>query len=153
MEIQIQPALLNDLKQILQLQKDCYQSEAKIYDNFDIPPLTQSLKSLEEDFNRQTILKAELGGKLVASVRAFRENGTCFIGRLIVKEDFQNRGIGRKMMKAIEAVFSDCYRYELFTGFKSVKNLNLYHKLGYREFKRHKENEKLTIVFFEKIKR
>lgn len=151
MNIQIQPAIKSDLKEILQLQKDCYFTEAKIYNDFSIPPLKQELSSLEEDFENQVVLKGEAGGKIIASVRAYAKNKTCFIGRLIVQRDYQNKGIGKKMMKAIEAAFPNCKRYELFTGFNSEKNLYLYTKLGYREFKREKANENLTIVYLEKM--
>ncbi len=150
MNIRILQANKNDLEQILELQKECYQAEAKIYNDFSIPPLTQDLKSLKKDFENQTILKAEINGELVASVRAFRKNETCYIGRLIVSPNFQNKGIGKDMMDAIETAFTECKRFELFTGFKSIKNLHLYKKLGYMEFKHLKENKNLTIVFLEK---
>jgi len=40
-------------------------------------------------------------------------------------------GLGHKMMDSIETIYKDCKRFELFTGFKSKKNLHLYYKLGY----------------------
>lgn len=150
MNIRIQPAAKNDLKAILQLQKECYQTEAEIYNDFTISPLTQDLESLENDFDSQTILKAESDRKIVASVRGFRQNETCCIGRLIVHPDVQNLGIGQKMIKAIETAFPQCKRFELFTGFRSEKNLYLYQKLGYREFRREKANTNLTLIFMEK---
>ncbi|MBN1985936.1 MAG: GNAT family N-acetyltransferase, partial [Prolixibacteraceae bacterium] len=84
------------------------------------------------------------------SVRGFRQNETCCIGRLIVHPGVQNLGIGQKMIKAIEAAFPQCKRFELFTGFRSEKNLYLYQKLGYREFRREKASTNLTLIFMEK---
>jgi hypothetical protein len=55
-------------------------------------------------------------------------------------------------MRGIEETFKEARRFELFTGHKSEKNLHLYEKLGYRVFKKVKANERLTIVFLEKIK-
>jgi len=37
-----------------------------------------------------------------------------------------------------------------FAGHKSVRNLHLYEKLGYRVFKRQPVHERLTLVFLEK---
>jgi hypothetical protein len=43
-------------------------------------------------------------------------------------------------------------RYELFTGHRSARNLYLYRKLGYREFKRIPVNESIILVFLEKYR-
>jgi hypothetical protein len=40
-------------------------------------------------------------------------------------------------------------RYELFTGHRSERNLYLYAKLGYRQFKREPVHEALTVVYLE----
>jgi len=92
-----------------------------------------------------------LRNKIVGSVRGYKENGTCFIGRLIVDSKFQNKGFGKLLMNNIEKEFSGCTRLELFTGDKSNKNLYLYNKLGYKEFKRQRINEKLVLIYLEKI--
>lgn len=151
MKLQIEPATPYDLQDILRLQKECYRSEAEIYDDFEIAPLTQDLVSLETDFKSWTILKGTVNGQLAASVRGNQSGTTCFIGRLIVGEEWQNQGFGKKMLQAIERHFPGCERFELFTGHKSDKNLYLYHKQGYREFRREKINENLICVFLEKI--
>jgi GNAT superfamily N-acetyltransferase len=140
----------NDLESILQLQKECYLSEAEIHNYYDIPPLNQDLNSIENDFCNMTFIKGLFDYQIIASVCGYRKDETCYIGRLIVKEKFQNKGIGRLLMNTIENKFKDCKRFELFTGFKSQKNLYLYNKLGYKEFKRHEINEKLTLVYLEK---
>ena len=79
------------------------------------------------------MLALDLGQK---TVRAYLEKETAYIGRLMVKPDSQNRGIGTRLMQAIEQYFRIADRYELFTGHKSARNLYLYQRLGYREFKR-----------------
>ena len=76
--------------------------------------------------------------------------GTCFIGKLIVHPEFQNQGIGTKLLKEIEYHFNSAKRFELFTGIKSEKNLYLYRKHGFEIFKREQVNEALTLVFMEK---
>ncbi len=151
-QIEISLANQDDLETILQLQKDCYISEAEIHDYYDIPPLNEDLKSIENNFAKMTILKGQFDGEIIASVRGYSKNGTCYIGRLIVSKDFQNRGIGRMLMDSIEAKYMDCDRFELFTGFKSQKSLYLYNKLGYREYKQQEINDKLTLIYLEKRK-
>ena len=53
-------------------------------------------------------------------------------------------------MHSIERRHESADRYELFTGHKSTRNLHLYQKLGYHEFKRVTVYDWLTMVFLEK---
>jgi len=112
--------------------------------------LTQTLKSIEKDFDKEAFLKIEVENKIIASVRGYMDFDTCKIGRLIVENKFQNQGLGTKLMKAIESKFDFAKRFELFTGHKSEKKLFLYNKLGYSEFKREQINRKIEFVFLEK---
>lgn len=151
MMLEILPATLQDLSTILDLQKACYQTEAELHNEFNIPPLMQSQESIEADFGiGVSFLKGLVDGQLVASVRGSIIDNTAHIGRLIVKREFENNKFGQAMMRAIEMKLNTCSRYELFTGFKSERNIYLYEKLGYTEFKRQVINEKLTLVYLEK---
>jgi GNAT superfamily N-acetyltransferase len=133
--IPIEEAHVDEAAGILELQKVAYQSEAKIYDDFEIPPLTQTLAEMEGDFARQTILKASLSGRIVGSVRAYERDDTCHIGRVIVHPECQNRGLGARLLRAIEERFPAVGRYELFTGQRSERNLYFYKKYGYSAFR------------------
>lgn len=146
----IEKAEMNDMEEILALQKLAYQSEAELYDDYSIPPLKQSLESIKEDFSKMIILKAVEEGKIVGSVRAFEENEVCRIGRLIVHPAQQNRGFGKLLIHHIEDCFSACKKYSLFTGNKSLKNLSFYGRLGYRSVKEEQVNENLTLVYLDK---
>jgi len=143
----IEKATIADVEEILLLQKMAYRSEAEIYHDFNIPPLLQTLEEIKKDYGNQYFLKAIVEGKIIGSVRAFEKEGTCFVGRLIVHPDFQNRGIGTKLMNEIERIFNTSERFELFTGDRSVRNLYLYQKLGYKIFKTAKITDQTTIVF------
>lgn len=152
MQLTINQVKSTDLSAIIQLQKACYQSEAAIYNDYAIPPLRQNIGTLESEFAKQIFLKAVVANEIVGSVRAFSEGETCFVGKLIVKVEFQNRGIGKLLLEAIETYFPDCTRFELFTGHKSSKNLYLYRKLGYKEFRKVVVNNNMTMIYLEKLK-
>jgi ribosomal protein S18 acetylase RimI-like enzyme len=95
------------------------------------------------------VLKATLKGEIIGSVRAHAEAGTCHVARLVVHPDYHGRGIGTRLMHALEDGFGDAERFEIFTGDRSDPALHLYRKLGYNEFKR-KEMDTHDIVFLEK---
>lgn len=142
-------ATKDDLDEILKLQKLAYQSEAAIYNDYGILPLTQTLEELQEEAKSSIVLKIIQDRKIVGSVRAFEKDGTCYIGRLIVHPEYQNRGIGKKLMHAIEGCFRGA-RYELFTGHLSDKNLALYEKLGYKRFRAQDITDNLKFIYLEK---
>ncbi len=148
--IAIIAAEINDCREILELQQLCYRQEAEIYDDYSIPPLIQTLEELMREFESSTVLKAVHEKRIIGSVRARSNSDSCFIGRLIVHPDFQNKGIGTRLMNEIERRMRTPGRYELFTGEKSAKNLHLYKKLGYEIFKKGSLNDGLIMVFLEK---
>lgn len=133
-EIQISFADLNDASAILSMQKRAYVQEAELNDNnFNIPPMLQDIESMKNDFSSNTILKAKIKNQIVGSVRAKLIDTTCLIGRLIVEPIYQRKGIGKKLLHAIENNFSTASSYELFTGLKSLRNREFYKKAGYIE--------------------
>ena len=150
MQVNIQLVDEQDLEEILRLQKDCYQSEAEIYNDYAIPPLLQDMQTLKKEFENSLFLKAVLATEIVGFIRAYVDGTTCFVGKLIVKKDFRNNGIGGQLLRAVETYFPDCKRWVLFTGHKSEKNLYLYCKHGYKEFKREVANTNMTMIYLEK---
>ncbi len=146
----VERAGIADAQEILDLQKLAYLQEAAIYDDYSIAPLQQTLAGMEEDLERQVVLKAVVDGRIVGSVRGLVRDDTCYVGRLIVHPDHQNQGIGRRLMAEIEARCPEVRRYELFTGHRSEKNLHLYDSLGYRPLRTERINDRLTLVFLEK---
>lgn len=140
-----------DAAAILELQKLAYQSEAQLYNDLNIPPLTQTLDELRSDFTSKIFLKAQVEGKIVGSVRGYQAGITCYIERLIAHPDYQRQGIGTALMEQIESCF-EAQRFELFTGHKSDRNIHFYERLGYKLFKSEKINKTLSFVFMEKHK-
>lgn len=146
----IELATVKDAEQILELQKLAYKGEADIYNDYSIAPLNQSLEGLRDDLKGQAVFKVSIGEKTIGSVRAYVNQDTCYVGRLIVHPNFQNRGIGTQLMNEVENHFKSVKRFELFTGHKSGKNLYLYQKLGYKIFKSETVTGDLMFLYMEK---
>jgi ribosomal protein S18 acetylase RimI-like enzyme len=148
----IEQATIDDAAEILTIQKLAFEGQAKIYNDYSLPPLTQSLEELGVEFETQYFLKASIDGKIIGSVRAHMESGTCFIERLVVHPDYQKQGVGTSLMNAIESHFGSAVRFELFTGHKSERNIYLYQKLGYRIFRKEEINPGLTLLHMEAVR-
>jgi ribosomal protein S18 acetylase RimI-like enzyme len=131
-ELRVLPALLEDAPAILKLQRRAYQSEAQLYNDWSIAPLTQTLAELTAEFRSSVVLKAVSRHQLLGSVRGKNDSGVVHIGRLIVEPAAQRRGIGSKLLLAIELAFPGARSFELFTGSRSTGNIELYKRHGYR---------------------
>jgi len=148
----IEQADIDDAEAILELQKLAFREQALIYGDFALPALTESPEQIKADFSQKLFLKVQLGGKIAGAVRAFLDGQTCFVERLVVAPEFQNQGIGTGLMFELERIFSEASRFELFTGHKSEKNLHLYGRLGYSEFRRERYSDVTMLVFMEKVR-
>lgn len=139
-----------DLEKILELQYLAYQSEAKLFGNMDIPPLKQTIEEVYDEFNKGIVLKAtDDKGIIIGSVRAYQEKGTVYISKLMVHPDNQKQGIGTKLLLEIEKEYPN-QRYELYTSTKSIRNIRLYERLGYKKFKEEAISQELIFVYLEK---
>ncbi|MDA3894424.1 MAG: GNAT family N-acetyltransferase [Salinivirgaceae bacterium] len=148
--MEVLKAQYNDLKDILELQKLCYHESGLRYNDFNIPPLMQTISEIKNDFDTNTFLKISDNSKIIASIRAYEKKGTCYIGRVIVHPEYQNQGLGKAIMQNIEWHHNKAKRFELFTGFRDKKNLYFYKKIGYEQFKTELISTSISIVYLEK---
>lgn len=139
-----------DAEAILALQKLAYQSEARLYNDWTLAPLTQTMDSLLGDFASSVVLKATSGDRIVGSVRARQNGDTCAIARLFVHPDLQRQGVGSELLRSIEARFREAARFELFTGSRSEGNIRLYQRHGYAITRTQKVSPTLSLVVLEK---
>lgn len=145
-------ATVADAEAILRLQHEAYQSEARLYNDWLIPPLVQTLDELIDEFATTTVLKGHVDGRLVGSVRASESGGVVQIARLIVAPDLQGRGIGSALLRAIEASFPAATCFELFTGSLSVDNIRLYRRHGYHVVREEVLGPTVILVFMRKTR-
>ncbi|MFD6289905.1 GNAT family N-acetyltransferase [Streptomyces sp. NPDC060205] len=150
MSVTISAAAEQDAEQILKLQFLCYQSEAELYGDYSIEPLTQPLDSLKAELTDGTVLVARLGDEVVASVRgSVGADGTARIDKLIVHPRMQRHGLGGRLLDAIEsrlAADAGAKSFQLFTGHRSDRNLRLYRKHGYEPVATERVDERLSLV-------
>jgi len=150
--IYILRAKYEDLDRILKIQKLAFRSEAELYNDFSITPLTQSLESIQQDFKTHIFLKAIYSNEIIGSVKCAVTDNFCWIGRLIVDPDYQGNGIGRRLLEKVMEEFKDVDSFHLFTGCKSLKNLHLYESLGFVKKKEYKDEKNPEISMVELVR-
>ena len=150
-KVRIEKAQIEDLQEILTLQYLSYQSEAALFGSQDIPPLKQTLDEVIDEYHSGIVLKlVDENNIIIGSIRAKENNGTVFISKLMVHPNCRGNGYGTRLLKEIEQYFPE-RRYELFTSTRSVNNIRLYERMGYKMFDKKSINDELTFVYMEKI--
>ncbi|MEU6234498.1 GNAT family N-acetyltransferase [Kitasatospora sp. NPDC047058] len=155
MSVIISAADAGDAEQILKLQYLGYQSEAELYGDWTLEPLTQTLESLRGELSEQQFLVARLGDEVVGTVRGrIDPDGIARIGRLVVHPRMQRHGLGGRLLEALERRLAEDGRpltaYRLFTGHRSLGNLRLYTRQGYRQTAVEQVDGRLSLVHLEK---
>ena len=122
-----------DLAELVVLQRCCWVSEAIVNSTLDIPALHETQDEVLAWATAWTTLVVRAEGRLVAAVRGRREGMSWEIGRLMVAPDLAGRGIGSRLLAVIESLAPDnVTEFALFTGAKSLRNIALYERSGYR---------------------
>ena len=123
----------DDAGEVLTIQRAAFASEALIYGDPDMPPLTQTLEELEAELVENLGCVAIDDSRLVGAVRARQNGELLLIGRLAIAPDQQGRGLGSKLLAAVEARgrAAGATEAELFTGGLSEANQRLYEREGY----------------------
>ena len=111
-----------------------------------------------EDLHTHGKLKTELVAVLWQRIKqnqlgelySDRARVSCPDADLSVEPDLMNRGIGTRLMRAIEAEFPRAGRFELATGHRSERNLRLYERLGYRRTREEVVSGEVTLVWMGK---
>ena len=146
----IQPARQQDLPEILALQKTAFAAEAQLVNDWNIPPLTQTLDELADDWRKGIMLKAvNEDGIIVGTVRGHVAPDGFYIGRLAVLPQWQGRGCGSALLEAMIGR-AESNRLVLFTSTKSERNLRLYERFGFRPFKKSTTATGVPLVWLEK---
>lgn len=130
---------ITDAGELLTLQRAAYVTEAQLHDDVSLPALTQSLLDLLTELSNSAVHAwgIRVGGRLVASMRIRVDRDVAEVMRLVVAPDMQGRGMGTRLLAAVDSVIPEnVTRVELFTGERSVANIRLYERMGYREIRR-----------------
>ena len=129
----VRAATAADAPELLVLQRCCWVDEAIANETLDIAALHETLGDLQAWLTEWSTWCVRIDGRLVGAVRARQEGSTWEIGRLMVAPDLGGRGLGRWLLQFAEGQApAGVDTIALFTGAKSVRNIALYERAGYR---------------------
>ena len=149
----IVPAMLEDAPALLAMQKIAFEPEARACQAWDIPPLQETVEGLREHIRAATVLKAVEGERLLGAIRGIVTGATCLIRVLAVAPEAQGRGLGARLLRAIEDAHPQVERFELTTNMIMVGNVRFYLRHGYEVVEQVQHAPTIRLAFMRKIAR
>jgi tRNA (guanine37-N1)-methyltransferase len=135
LDLDVRLATRADAGELFTLTRACWLQELWANPGVVIPALEESFEDSIRDLAEWTTYVARAGGRIVGSTRGhLAGDGSVWdVGRVMVAPDLQGRGLGRYLLALIEdAAPEQATSYELWTGARSVDNIRMYKKAGYR---------------------
>ncbi|MGB2571574.1 GNAT family N-acetyltransferase [Micromonospora citrea] len=123
----------DDAPEVTVLQRCCWVDEGVANDTLAVPALHESLAEVRDWLATWRTTGIWRDGRLLGMVRVRRVDTDWHVGRLAIVPDLRGQGLGRWLLRAAEAAAPpDCRRVVLYTGAKSLRNIELYRSEGYR---------------------
>jgi ech hydrogenase subunit C len=132
------------------LRKAAGQAEASLHGDDSFPMAQQSLEELEKEMERKTFFKAEVNGKIIASVCGCLNGETVALDGLAVHPYFQKTVVGQRLLAEIEGAFREAKEFQIFIGEKSERLLKVLAESGYQKFRTEVFTPKITWVHLRK---
>lgn len=150
LQMKIEFATIQDVPEILELQYKAFRPVAESLNWPDAPNLTETVEHARDEFPKYTTLKMLSGdGKIIGSVRGRVEDGSLYIGRLMVLPEFQKNGYGRILLREIQSLLPHS-RAWLDTSGDVPETVSFYEREGFRTFENKRFENGVSWIFMEK---
>ena len=157
-EITLRHATVDDLGEIITVQRAAFLIEAQLYGHPNLPPLSETIDEARAvlDDGATAVVVAELvrptGPRLVGVIRAAVIDGVAHIGRLAVAPDLMGSGIGSRLLQYVhDNPPAGTERFTLYTALKSVGNQRWYTGHGYRPVSTVTDELGIEVVAMERV--
>lgn len=135
-------------KEVLNIQIPSYKIEAEIIDFYDIPPLKDTVHSLQQC--GENFFGYYLNDELCGVISIKTGEGIIDIHRLMVRPDHFRIGIAKKLLKFVEGNKDKSATIIVSTGTKNTPAIDFYLKMGFSKMEEKSVSEGLSLTSFKK---
>ncbi|WNF38228.1 GNAT family N-acetyltransferase [Bacillaceae bacterium IKA-2] len=132
-------------EQVLNIQIPAYRVEAEIIDFFEIPPLKDTVASLQQC--GETFFGFYLNEEMCGAISIKVEKNVIDIHRLIVNPNYFRKGIAKRLLDSIESM-EGIETIKVTTGSKNTPAVNFYEGSGFNRGGEIILNERLSLTSF-----
>jgi GNAT superfamily N-acetyltransferase len=130
-DVSIARAAPEDAIVIHEIQMRAFAEEGRVSGTVEIPPLMETIESIELLIRNHTVLTARHEDRVVGSARGIASGSICTIRGVLVEPSCQGRGIGASLLRAVEQRHPQVERFELTTNTLVPGNVQFYERRGY----------------------
>jgi GNAT superfamily N-acetyltransferase len=142
-----------EAEDILNVQKEAFKADLDEYNDYETSPATEPLKKLLYKINKNIHYTILTGDRIIGGAEVRPDSPEeCYINRIFILPEYQNQGLGTRVMNFIENQYPDVTKWTLCTPYKSYRNQCFYEKFGYRKVGEHKVSDNLYLIDYMKIK-
>ncbi|QSO54272.1 GNAT family N-acetyltransferase [Alicyclobacillus curvatus] len=142
---------IREISALLSVQRLAYGVEADLIGFYDIPPLkdtVQSLQSCDEIFYGHF-----REGELCGSISYTKQGHDIDICRLVVHPKTFRQGVGKALLEHLLTTESDASRFTVSTGQKNTPAIKLYEQKGFNEIRTSQISRDVSIIHLERKNR
>jgi Acetyltransferases len=131
----VRRATCEDVPKIKEISKDAFRIYAERAEITEfVSPLNETYEDLEKEIENKLMLVGIVDGVLVGSVRVeVKPDKTAYLSRFAVRENFQNRGIGKILMNAVDIAMKEVGVTNLYlhTASRMLSLVRFYYGRGF----------------------
>lgn len=146
----IETANIKDVPELLELQYKAFGPICKLLNWEDAPNMKETVEQAAEEFPKYLTLKVCDGDShIIGSVRGNVTDGSLFIGRLMVLPEHQGKGLGKALLREIQARMKHS-RTWLCTCKEVDSSYTLYEREGFTTYATEPVSEGISWAYMEK---
>ena len=152
MNVELKRATIDDIDEIIKMQKESFKALLDRYNDGDINPYNESFDKVKYKIENYYYYFIVIDGEKVGAIAVNdKKDGTKKkIAPIYILPRFQNKGYGQLAMKEVERIHGEA-NWKLDTILEEKGNCHLYEKFCYKQTgKFEKISDIQTIVFYEK---
>ncbi|RID82605.1 GNAT family N-acetyltransferase [Mesobacillus zeae] len=151
LNLSIKRTQINELETLLNIQKEAFAADLKLYEDYQTSPVNESLVKLTENIKNFIHYTIRIENEIIGGIDIRKKNESEYrLSKLFLSDKFQNKGLGSRVMEKMEEEFSSKVEWSLYTPYLNKRNHHFYEKLGYKKIGEYPVTEKLTLFKYVK---